>query len=369
MKTIAMLPLAAALLTGCPKQAVEAGFVAPSVTAPTNMWLRTGFDTDPSGYLGRFVATGATSLDETAAMPLSCSKFITYKKVAGGGVRYDQYYNASSEAAANVGVPVLAGMGGAVSASAAASHVVRVSYELTGKMVADIQDPTGFEACCKQAADQCTDLYLGEFIEGRGAIYYAASQSAQGKAGGTYQGVGAEANVKDGVAWHQSIEFPNPVYFAFKTTQNQYTGASVAAGGCGPWTDAPPRSSQGKYFVGISNPAPTERVARDDAMGNARLQTVKYLGEQISAGSLEQTFTAGDVAKLTAALANEEAVERASAGIARLVKDEAWCIEPESTPEGKIFVAKTLVLLPNAAVTEAAQAVLATAGGAGAAHQ
>ncbi|MBN2798553.1 MAG: hypothetical protein JXX28_05340 [Deltaproteobacteria bacterium] len=355
---------ALALLGGCPKNTdVNTTFVPPSVTAPTNMWLRTGFDTDPSGYLGRFVSPGTASLDETAAMPLSCSQFISYKKVDGGGVRYDQYYNASSEAAANVGVPVLAGMGGAVGAQASASQVVRIAYELTGKMVADIADPAAFEACCKQAADQCTDLYLGEFIEGRGAIYYASSQDASAHAGGTYQGVGAETNVKDGVAWHQSIEFPNPVYFAFKTTKNNYTGEGVAEGGCGPWTDAPPRSSQGQYFVGISNPSSTERVARDDAMGNARLQAVKFLGEQITAGSFEETLTTGDVSRLSTALDNDEVVQRASAGIARMVKDESWCIEPEATPEGKIYVAKTLVLLPKSSMAEAAASVVATASG------
>ena len=338
--------------------------IGPQVVAPSNMFLRNAFDTDPSMYLGRFIPDDALVVDESSAMPLTCSQHITYREIGGGGVIYDEYFNASTEAAARVGVPVIAGVGGTVGAGAESSSVVRIRYELVNKMVAEPSDPGAFEACCKQAPDQCTGRYVGEFLSGKGAVWYASANQAGGKGGGTYEGIGAEVEVKNGVAWERSIEFPNPVYFAFKTTENRWTPDGAAAGGCGDWVDAPPRSSQGKYFVGLSDPMGSERVARDAALRNGRVQTVQYLGEQISTGGLSATITSGDVTSLTTALAAEDVVEAASTGIAKLVKDESWCIEPEATPEGNLYVAKVLVFLPKASEAEAARAVVDATSGA-----
>jgi hypothetical protein len=45
------------------------------------------FDTDPSGYIGRFVPRGSLEVDETSAMPLMCSQYVSHRFVDGGGVR------------------------------------------------------------------------------------------------------------------------------------------------------------------------------------------------------------------------------------------------------------------------------------------
>ena len=49
------------LLTGCPK---NPGPQAPSMAPSSNVYLRNSFDTDPSGYIGRFLPAGLTDLDD-----------------------------------------------------------------------------------------------------------------------------------------------------------------------------------------------------------------------------------------------------------------------------------------------------------------
>ena len=46
-----------------------------------------------------------------------------------------------------------------------------MQYELTGKMLSDISDPQKFSQCCKENPEQCTRRYIGEFIQGKGAIF------------------------------------------------------------------------------------------------------------------------------------------------------------------------------------------------------
>src|SRR5690606_21376362 len=116
-----------------------------------------------------------------------------------------------------------------------------------------------------------------------GRVYYAAGREVKGKIKTDLPQIPADVEVKNGVAWARSVEFPNPVFFAFKTTTTGWT-PDGAPGGCGDWVDGPPRSSQGRYFVGLSDPLGSERIARDAAMANARVQLVKYLGEQIDVG-------------------------------------------------------------------------------------
>src|SRR5690606_19564663 len=134
--------------------------VGPSVVAPSNSFLRSAFDTDPSMYLGRFVPSEAAAVDESSAMQLVCSEHVAYREVGGGGVVYDELFNASSDAALRIGVPQV-GLG--VQASGSSHTTVRIRYELTRKLVAEIEDVRAFESCCKTAPDQCTDRYLGEF--------------------------------------------------------------------------------------------------------------------------------------------------------------------------------------------------------------
>src|SRR5690606_28233425 len=64
--------------------------VGPTVVAPQNTFLRNAFDTDPSFYIGRFVPRDSGTIDESSAMQLTCSQHVSYRKVDGGGVIYDE---------------------------------------------------------------------------------------------------------------------------------------------------------------------------------------------------------------------------------------------------------------------------------------
>jgi hypothetical protein len=350
--------VAAFISVGCSTKTTPPEGVGPTVVAPQNLFLRNAFDTDPSIYLGRFVPGDELSIDESSAMQLVCSPHIEYRKVSGGGVIYDEMFNASTEAALRVGVPLVAN----ATIGASASQIVRVRYELTEKLVGDIKDPAAFEACCKQAPDQCTDRFIGEFISGKGAVFYASGHSAGVKGSGvTPSGVSGDIDFKNGVAWQRSVEFPNPVYFAFKTTRNQWSGEGVA-GGCGPWTQAPPRSSQGRYFVGVSMPMPTEAEARDGALVSGRQQVVRYIAEGVQTGTLSVRVTEGLSNALATKVDQAQVVETASSGVARLVGDEAWCVEPTATPGGNVYVARALMFLPKAQEQAAIQALASAAG-------
>lgn len=332
--------------------------VGPTVVAPQNLFLRNAFDADPGMYVGRFVPGDEPAVDESSSMQLTCSQHIEYKKIDGGGVIYDEMFNATTEAAIRVGVPLVAN----ASAGGSSSQIVRVKYELTDKLVADITDPAAFEACCKQAPDQCTDRFIGEFIGGKGSVFYSSGRSAGVKGSGvTPQGASGDIDFKHGMAWQRSVEFPNPVYFAFKTTRNQWTGDGVA-GGCGDWTQAPPRSSQGRYFVGVSMPMPTEAEARDGALRSGREQVVRYIAEGIDSGSLSVRVTEGMSNALSTQVEEARVVETAASGVARLVGDEAWCIEPTATPGGDVYVARSLMFLPKSQEESAVKAVASAAG-------
>lgn len=355
MRSLVPAALAAALLASCGPKAPQVTAVGPTVVPPQNLFLRNAFDADPSIYVGRFVPAGMPVVDESQAMQLTCSKYVTYRKIDGGGVVYDEYFNASSEAAARVGVPMVASVG----VDASRGNSVRVKYELTEKMVAEVSDVAAFESCCKTAPDQCTDRFIGEFIAGKGSVYYAYSHSVGGKGDGVSpQGVSAGVDIKNGVEWHRSIEFPNPVYFAFKTSNNQWKPDGAVAGGCGEWVDSPPKSSQGRYFVGISMPMPTEAEARNTALRSGREQVVRYVAEGIETGSVQYVVTSGSTAALSSQLQDESLLQSAASGVARLVKDEAWCVQPTATPGGDVYVAKVLMFLPKAEEQAAAQAIV-----------
>ncbi len=309
--------------------------LAAALEAKPNFFLRgSGLDQDPSAYLGRFVPDDATAqtVDEAAAMRLACSQFFTVRKVPAGNVELDEYFTAGTSAAASLGLPAMG-----LSASAEQGRVVRVRYRLTEKWIADLADPAGFEACCKRAGDQCTRRVIGEFLAGAGEILTTASQSLGAGASHT---TGA-AEIKDGVAWSRSVRFTEPVFFAFRVTENRFTGPGTCAGN---WADEPPRSAQGRYFVGVSDWLESERVARDQAMFDARRQVVRFLGERIAQGGVAD-----------ARLSDDAFVRRSSEALAKHLKDECWKPEQYQGPEGWRYRARVLTFVPEAEVTGAAE--------------
>ena len=108
------------LLTGCPK---ASGPQAPSMAPSSNVYLRNSLDTDPSGYIGRFLPAGLTDLDESSGMTLACSEHVGWRFVEGGGVQYSEVLNASTAVSARFGVPLVAqGSASGSSTQAAQTH-------------------------------------------------------------------------------------------------------------------------------------------------------------------------------------------------------------------------------------------------------
>lgn len=261
-------PLSAALavvcLASCAKIPGMNGPQAPSLAPSSNVFLRNSFDTDASSYVGRFVPEGMTRLDESDAMALGCSQHITTRFVDGGGVKYTEYLATSTEVGARLGIPVVA----SAKAGGSSQGLVRVEYTLTGKMIGEIEDPVAFNKCCTQRPDQCTTRYVGEFLQGTGSVYHMANRSANADIDVlTPKGQGA-GELEHGTQWERAVEFPNPVYFAFKTagtTHEQPTGTL-----CDDWNDDLPNHPRRDYVLGVSRKeAKTETAARNRALTNA----------------------------------------------------------------------------------------------------
>lgn len=252
-----------AVMTGCGGPPSHTS--GPSFARTSNVYVRNAFDTDPSIYLGRFVPRGAADLDESSAMPLGCSRFITHRFVEGGGVKMTETMQVSSELALRLGLPGVASIGGARTSN----REVRVEYTLLGKVIAEPTDHDAFAQCCEERPDQCTDRYIGEFLQGTGVVYRGDARSRSANVEGAHGGTGlkGEAGASDGHRWSQLIEFPNPVYFAFKvtpTTQRRSTSS------CGRWVDSPPTEEGHVFFVGTSSASRTEEGAREEALRKAQ---------------------------------------------------------------------------------------------------
>jgi hypothetical protein len=248
----------------------------------SNVHLRNSFDTDPSIYLGRFVPRGASDLDEGTAMPLTCSQFVKHRFIDGGGVKVTEAMNVNSQMAARIGVPMVADG----NASASRTRQVRVEYVLTGKMVAEIGDPAAFEQCCNSSPNQCTDRFIGEFLQGTGAVYREDSNAVAVAGQGTNpaNGVSGSGGASREKSWTQAIEFSNPVYFAFKVTQTPNNRSSSS---CGAWVDAPPTEDGFVFFVGTSRELRTERAARERAQWDARFKAYTSVAAPMQAGDSE----------------------------------------------------------------------------------
>jgi hypothetical protein len=164
------------------------------------------------------------------------------------------------------------------------------------------------------------------------------------------------------MAWYRGTTFTKPVYFAFKTSQVNLQEAFQA---CGTWTSVLPKSSTGQYFVGVAPDADGESTGRQLALNNAREQVVKYLGEQITMGTVTVEAVGGTGASVGSMLASETNVERAASGVASFVKDEAWCVQPVTTARGNFTSVKVLTFLPNESLKAAAGAAARSTGGTG----
>jgi hypothetical protein len=285
-----------------------------SLVSSSSLWLRNTYDTDPSIYVGRFIPAGVTDLDESNTMVLACSKYITARFIDGGGVEYSEEMQVSTEVALRIGLPVVA----SGSAGYEHSRTARAQYKLTGKMVAEITDPEGFAACCKAQPDQCTDRFIGEFIQGTGSLHHDAERSVdlEGKGTNPTNGLSGEGGVSRSAEWQRQAEFPNPVYFAFKVNPTPYTQGLVNT--CPSWVEQPPTAENGVYVVGIADEARSESNARSSALQNAGGMATRSVGVNVA------------------------------------VRPESWCVTPSKTKRGKTrYSARVLGFVSNDDITAA----------------
>jgi hypothetical protein len=322
-----------------------------------SVYLRASFDADPSAAIGRFLPDdlAADAVDENQAATTRCSRFVKYKVVPASG-SYDETLNSSVGVSGSLGFQPVAGpAGGSVDASYSRGSALRVRYQVTAKMEAEIADADAFDQCCRAAPDQCSGRFVGEMLRGTGEVFQFAGNDAGVKAGGTDRahGVSADVDYKQGAAWKRLTTFED-VYFAFRT-QAASLGKAADTGGCG-WALKVPTSLDGQYFVGVSTPAASEAQARDFAARDAQVQAVRYLGQQVSATTKTKSHA------LQGYLEDESLVQTAAAGVTRRVRAEQWCpAEHTDSPEGVLYTSKVLMFFPNseieAATRDAAAAI------------
>lgn len=334
-----------------PDKKMDADQMGPNLAGPrTGVFLRASFDDDPSHFIGRFIASdlGNDDIDENRGLQTECSRFVTYKEVNASG-SFDEYYNSSTSVRGGLGINNPAQVKGAPEGSGSFGHEsgtsIRVQYDLQKKLVANVEDPAGFKACCESSPDNCTNKYIGEFWYGKGTLYENTGQQTGGDANvSAPQGKGG-VEFADGWAWRRSTEFQD-VYFAFRVMDR------MAADDCS-WADRPPKSDDGQYFVGVSPPAPTEDIARTAAMRHARTQAVQYLGEFINSTTMNNSSV------ISGYVESENVVTTAAEGMANFVKDDRYCAaEQQETPEGVKYVVKVLAFFPNAKKAEAGTATV-----------
>ena len=331
-----------------PDKTMNPDQMGPNLAGPRQgVFLRASFDDDPSHFIGRFLGSnvGEDDIDENRAVKTECSQFVTYKEVNAAGA-YDEYYNSSTTARGNLGVNQAVqatGMTGSGGFNHESGTSIRVKYDITKKLVADVQDPAGFNKCCDASPDNCTGKYIGEFWYGAGTIYENTGQQTGAQAEvAAPQGQGG-FEVADGWAWKRSLDFSD-VYFAFRVMDR------LATDDCS-WAQKPPKSDSGQYFVGVSPPSPTEDIARTAAMRHARTQAVQYLGEFISSETMNNSSV------IDGYVESENVVTTAAEGIANFVKDDRYCgAEQQETPEGIKYVVRVLAFFPEEKKAEATAA-------------
>ena len=355
-------PLALTLIAGTLSLAAWAGATSNTATfsAAPNVFLRSSYDTDPSNYLGRFVADSTVEADDSATAESVCRQYIQPDVKDAGEVFYDEFFNATNAASLTAGLQKIISIGASVSNS----KTVRVRYTLTKKMIARITDPAAYDACCKAAPDQCTKRYIGEYLMGTGATYIGA-EKARGMKAGIKAGIGIpgldvnifpELEVTNEQAWYRGTTFTKPVYFAFKLT-DRLTGGDLSSICSTDWEAQVPRTSEGQWFVAKSGRTDSEATARKVAMQTAREQVVNYLGEQITTGSVKVESLGASGGAVQTSLSQEDVVQRASSGIASLVKDQCWKDRKEAAADRDYYSASVLVLLPAAEKQRAAEVV------------
>jgi len=330
-------------------RAREGGFAPMSTWVPPlkqSVYLRAIQDRDPSGNLGRFFAADvkASEIDESNASASRCSKHFTPEIVEASG-SFDESFTASTSVGGSLSLPVY---GGKVGGGYGSNGEVRVRYQLKKVMRAKV-DTDGLEKCCAADPKACGVKYIAEFYLGDGEVYQFLGDQASVKASGAHAEIGGDLEFKNGTAWKRVNKIDN-AYFAFKTGKMAMGGDSTAEVCSGDWVNAPPQSLDGQYFVGQSAPAGSKQAARDDALLNARTQTMQFIATKLSDARVK---VSRDLDKM---LTTGAAVAAASEGLAKLTKDRCWKVGEVAGPTTR-YEANVLVFFPNTEIAAAAKAV------------
>jgi len=318
--------------------------VSDIIQAEPSMYLRSRFDQNVDPFIGRFVPDGMEPVDDTAAYHTRCSEFMTHSKSPASGSD-ELYFAASTKAMAGLKVPWLLDVG----AGGQGTTVVRATYQLTETL--NIWVPPAnradFEQCCARAADQCAERYIGEFIMGTGAIYQAIGREGEvGLDVITNKQTEGEFEVSRGVTWRRAREFPEPVYFAMKT--------SFTTGDDGPdpvvyescdnckkcdhldWTKELPLSADGRFFVGRGQPQVDEFQAETSARFQAATKVSMEAGLTVQGTSIGMNGLAPTGGSIATVSPQELTIK-------------AYCDELiEDTPDGTMHQYTVLAFLPEA---------------------
>jgi hypothetical protein len=326
-----------------------------------SLYLRVTPDADASALVGAFLPdeVGEGDVDEAQAMRTRCSRFITPRRIPASG-EFRELTSASSSAAGKVGVKSIA----RIDLGGSQSQALLVTYALHEKMQSEV-DEDGLAQCCAAAPDQCTRRYISGAVMADGSYFAATAHAASNgvDAATVLQKVNIDASVlyQDDLKWERQAAFKRQ-YFAFSLQRTLSTSGVAArpavADDCR-WANEVPTSLDGNYFVGVSNPMTTEKVAREDAMRDARDQVVRYLGEFLSETSATAQATKGKAEDLTVLINDDKTKASIAQGVARFVKDQRWCgPKEEATPSGVKNTMKVLAFFPNAEKKAAALAAL-----------
>ena len=267
-----------------------------------------------------------------------------------------EYFTVSSAVAGGLGVPPFFRGSG----SAERDVLLRVEYTLTNKMQHEINDAAGFEACCLAAPDQCGAQFVGEFWEGTGQVFYSVGTKSELEAKGLTPELMAELEMKGGRYWGAGVSFPNPVYFAFMPTTKQAHGGARCRAGRAPTssgTTRPPRAARASTSSASPGEWESAQDARSDALRNAREQSVRWLAESITYEDSSTRQYEGS-ARLRQHLEGGGSLATAAEGVARFVKDTAWCTDEVATPGGTITKVRTAAFLPTVSIEDALSAAL-----------
>ncbi|MCC7071300.1 MAG: hypothetical protein IT383_08255 [Deltaproteobacteria bacterium] len=341
--------VAALALTACPAERKAMGSGTVKLPVKPALFLRITPDGDASPIVGAFVPDEVpdSEVDETSLARTRCSKFIKPNRIPASG-SFKEITVASSGAASKIGVKSIAN----IDLGGSEAQALLVKYELLEKMSADV-DADGLAQCCAAAPDQCTKRYISGAIMADGE-YFAATEKATDvglDATVPVEGVPVTGDVmyQDDLKWQRQAAFKRQYFaFTFARTGGGGLGGGAAKDACA-WVNNVPPSPDGQYFVGVSNPMDTEKLAREDAMRDAREQVVKYLGEYLTEAAASRTSTSGKASDLSTMVQDEKIKTNMAQGLARFVKDQQWCgPDAVAAPSGMKNVMKALAFFSNA---------------------